>query len=799
MLHAPSIPSIRCLIATLLFFSSAAFAPRAFACDPDHIESVTITDPIDIAQGGTGKATVTVTCVMTGSDLQAGDWQFDTRLVDDDTIDTTLSTFTYRAPGPKTDRELARAVYSFSTTLSCPTQSIKSGNVDTGEGAPDATPCSSPADLWIEIDEGSNGEDANYGDGHTTTRWPGDDVTTGLQADACCVPVQTSAATSTVLDEVAHEYLLGTADQLVFCDGAAAALGEESVGQRGARCGDSGQSRRSYDPRMRSRVALPRAGVYSLHESMRGQCPGECGYRMAHVRGIRGYLDLAAQTPWQRYMRLKPRITSCCSSLSEEGAGQETPIGTITIEGEAPFLTVTGPILADGTFTATANGNFMFLQGVDVEFVGRLVAGRLRGVYTIGPGNTLPMNMQLDFDVSLSFEEWDEFWQAAGSRLVAAGRELSRLSLPASVGGVNVSEFTTNLGSQLILAGHGVAATLDDDEIPVLPDGAPAVTALDEARAELEAWADAAAGSSVPNATSLADHLRATAALFGEASVAQAAVNAQRAGPLTDEVMVPIDDLLFALDRSATALAELSGLLFGSLVTTVSAADFQGPATAAEAIVSGFGVDLANALEVATQVPLPTELGGSSIRVTDSLGESRLAGLFFGSGGQINYLIPEGTAPGVALVTVFSGDQVIATGRVFVQAAAPSLFSANADGAGVAAAVALRIAADGTRTTENIFSDAPAGSRTAVPIAFGPQGERLFLLLFGTGVRGGQQIQVLVDGVEVPVLGFAASGEFVGLDQINVELLVELAGRGEVEIEVIVDGISANKVTMNLG
>lgn len=408
------------------------------------------------------------------------------------------------------------------------------------------------------------------------------------------------------------------------------------------------------------------------------------------------------------------------------------------------------------------------------------------------------MNMQLDFDISLTIDEWDGFWTEIGDRLIETGQDLSRLSLPTPIGGVDVSEFTHNIGSQLILAGHGMTATLDDDEIPVLPD-APVVTSLEAVRDEFQRWADAAAESDSPNASGLAAHLRTTAEHFGNIAEIQTRINTHRMGPPTDETQALIDELLIALDQTGYEFAELSSLLFGTLFTTVSAADFSGPATAAEAIVSGFGVALATALEVATQVPLPTVLGDSSVRVTDSLGESRLAGLIFGSGGQFNYVIPAGTAPGIALVTVFSGDQVIATGRVFVQAAAPSLFSANANGSGVAAAVVLRIAADGTRTSENVFSSDAPGSRTAVPISFGPSGERLFLLLFGTGIRGGQQIQVLVDGVEVPVLGFAASAEFVGLDQINAELLAALAGRGEVEIEVIIDGISANKVTINFG
>ena len=150
-------------------------------------------------------------------------------------------------------------------------------------------------------------------------------------------------------------------------------------------------------------------------------------------------------------------------------------------------------------------------------------------------------------------------------------------------------------------------------------------------------------------------------------------------------------------------------------------------------------------------------------------------------------------------MTVFNDEDVVASGRIFIQPTAPSIFPANSDGTGDAAAVLLRVDGDGMRTTQTIFSDGAVGSRAADPITFNSEDERLILVLFGTGIRAGLQLRVRVNGEEMPVLGFAASGEFVGLDQINVELLRSLIGAGEVEIQVIVDGVVANTVTVNMG
>ena len=73
------------------------------------------------------------------------------------------------------------------------------------------------------------------------------------------------------------------------------------------------------------------------------------------------------------------------------------------------------------------------------------------------------------------------------------------------------------------------------------------------------------------------------------------------------------------------------------------------------------------------------------------------------------------------------------------------------------------------------------------------------LTLFGTGWRGRREagdVRVTVGGLLATVLLAGAQPEFAGLDQINVRLPGELAGRGEVEIVVEVGGRVANPVRM---
>ena len=234
------------------------------------------------------------------------------------------------------------------------------------------------------------------------------------------------------------------------------------------------------------------------------------------------------------------------------------------------------------------------------------------------------------------------------------------------------------------------------------------------------------------------------------------------------------------------------------VLTSVSGASFRGDfGLAAASIASGFGEGLAGEEAMATSVPLPTSLAGTSVRITDSSGGFRLAPLFFVNAEQINYLVPEETSEGLALVAVEIGGQQVASGTVRINPVAPALFSANSSGEGPAAAAFLRVASDGTRTEALTFD---AVTRAAVPIDLGSEGNEIFLLLFGTGFRGfTESVSAAVGGENVQVLGAVPQGQFVGLDQINIGPLPRsLAGRGEVNILLTADGKPANTVTVNV-
>ncbi|MFN7945640.1 MAG: hypothetical protein U0Z53_09820 [Blastocatellia bacterium] len=252
--------------------------------------------------------------------------------------------------------------------------------------------------------------------------------------------------------------------------------------------------------------------------------------------------------------------------------------------------------------------------------------------------------------------------------------------------------------------------------------------------------------------------------------------------------------IVFDGEGSDTAVSAPTGTTAGRIVN-VSAANFT-PALATESIAAAFGANLSATTAVATTLPLPTRLGGARIFVTDSRQVERAAPLFFVSPGQINYLIPEGTAPGEIKVVAANDDGTYALSTLQLAAPAPGLFSAGSTGTGAAAALALRVKADHTLNYENA-AEYDGQQFIARPLDFGPEAEQLYLVLFGTGIRGRSALSAVtarIGGTDVEVEYAGPQGGFAGLDQINLKLPRTLAGRGETDIVLTVDGKPANVV-----
>jgi len=212
---------------------------------------------------------------------------------------------------------------------------------------------------------------------------------------------------------------------------------------------------------------------------------------------------------------------------------------------------------------------------------------------------------------------------------------------------------------------------------------------------------------------------------------------------------------------------------------------------AQNSIAAAFGTGLATATQAATATPLPTTLAGTMVKVN---GQS--APLFFVSPEQVNYVIPAGIPSGVASVVITSGDGTVATGTVQIAPVAPALFTANSSGQGPLAALLLRVKADGMQEWESLVRfDETSKSFVTQPFNLGEESDRLFLVLFLTGVRhaGASGVRVSIGGVESAPSYVGPQGTYTGLDQINVELPHSFSGRGRISLLVKAAGADASK------
>src|ERR1017187_5703169 len=219
---------------------------------------------------------------------------------------------------------------------------------------------------------------------------------------------------------------------------------------------------------------------------------------------------------------------------------------------------------------------------------------------------------------------------------------------------------------------------------------------------------------------------------------------------------------------------------------------------AANAIASAFGQGLADSAVAAGAPPLPATLGNTTLSVTDSAGTALGASLYYAGPTQINFVVPDGTATGAATVTVAKSGQTVATGTMQVAAVSPGLFTASGDGKGAAAAIALKAAASGAQTWQYTATCTAAGSCTTVPIDLGAATDQVYLELYGTGIRGSKTAITATIGGTSATPAFAVQPQYPGMDQVNLLIDRSLAGRGEVDVVLTVDGAAANTVKINV-
>ena len=225
-------------------------------------------------------------------------------------------------------------------------------------------------------------------------------------------------------------------------------------------------------------------------------------------------------------------------------------------------------------------------------------------------------------------------------------------------------------------------------------------------------------------------------------------------------------------------------------LAAVNAASFAGGALAADAIVSVF----------VTGPPLAADPAENALTVIDSSGVGRAAQSLAAAPGQLSLVVPGGTAAGAAALVLAASDGTVAYGSASIEAVAPGIFSAAANGQGPAAAILRVLRPDGAQSATPTAICAIDRTCQAEPLDLGPSGSLAILELYGTGIRGRSSLGAVsctVGDFNAPVLYAGPQGGYLGLDQVNVSLPRSLAGSGLATIRLLVDGVAVNATQVN--
>lgn len=217
-------------------------------------------------------------------------------------------------------------------------------------------------------------------------------------------------------------------------------------------------------------------------------------------------------------------------------------------------------------------------------------------------------------------------------------------------------------------------------------------------------------------------------------------------------------------------------------------------AVATDSIVSIYGLNLAASPQGATTVPLPTTLNNVTVTATDNGGTMVSLPLFYVGPTQINAEIPSGLNTGLAALTITTPGGPVTTSAI-LSSVAPGLYSANESAKGVADAQVVINHTGVGQTTSNVFQCTASAGCTPTPIDLSEGSAAL--VLYGTGIRNRaslSDVTVNIGSLTLAPFFAGANVNYVGLDQVNVNLPSSLAGSGTVDVSVTVSGNQSNVV-----
>lgn len=248
---------------------------------------------------------------------------------------------------------------------------------------------------------------------------------------------------------------------------------------------------------------------------------------------------------------------------------------------------------------------------------------------------------------------------------------------------------------------------------------------------------------------------------------------------------VAVFNFIDGASYSNSAGQDEGGGIVTQSVVNVSAASFEGGPVAPNSVIAAFplfGATIATSTASAPSPNWPATLAGTTVTVRDSAGTTRTAQISYASPSQVNFVVPSGTAIGVATVTVAAGGSSV-TGSLNVVATYPNLFMADATG--LAAAY-----------VQNGVTGAVTG--VSSPVSAGSASTPVYLTLFGSGLGGVTSATASIGGISATVTYAGTQGTYPGVDQYNILIPPSLAGAGKVNVVVTAAGLPSNPVNFTI-
>jgi uncharacterized protein (TIGR03437 family) len=435
-----------------------------------------------------------------------------------------------------------------------------------------------------------------------------------------------------------------------------------------------------------------------------------------------------------------------------------TLLGQVTLSGTAATLSTTFTTAGPHFLSATFSGDSFYLPSTSAGY-GQIVTppGGALGVLNLTPGSpSAAYGQQVTFFVTTTGSPMAPPYGAValldGAVVVVSGmliRGYAELIVTLPVGTHQLSA---------VWVGDGDLPPAVSPVLTYVVTRAPTIITL--GGQPLTATVSASpAGAGTPTGTVqfTAQGLLATSTLI--AGSATVTIPASTSGPI---VAVYSGDANFA--PSTTAPPSLAMVVVSGVVSSVVAPD---------EIATIYGANLAASTTSGTP-PLSTSLAGVSVTVADINGVSRFAPLYYASAGQINFVVPTGTASGPATLTVAGQSLAISVTPI-----SPNLFPVG------------QIVAVHPDGTQSIYD-------TDAPIVFGT--DSLYLVVYATGIR---HVSSLFDvtctvgnNLNLPVTYAGAQSQYPGLDQVVVPLPPSLQGAGTVKVLVTAGGYASNAISL---